>query len=55
MSSKAIFMLGMIVGSIIGGYLPVLFGASFLSMWSLFGSAVGGLLGIWIVYKIYSD
>ena len=48
-------MLGMIVGSIIGGYLPVLFGASFLSMWSLFGSAVGGLLGIWIVYKIYSD
>lgn len=51
MSSKSIVMLGMIVGSIIGGYFPVLFGASFLSLWSLFGSAIGGLLGIWITYK----
>jgi len=51
MSSKSIIMLGMVVGSIIGGYIPVLFGASFLSLWSLLGSAVGGLFGIWITYK----
>jgi len=51
MSSKSIVMLGMVVGSIIGGYIPILFGASFLSLWSLLGSAVGGLLGIWITYK----
>lgn len=44
-------MLGMIVGSIIGGYVPVFFGASFLSAWSLLGSGVGGLLGIWITYQ----
>lgn len=51
MSSKTMIMIGMVVGSIIGGYLPILFGASFLSLWSLLGSAAGGLLGIWITYK----
>ncbi len=51
MSSKSIVMLGMIIGSIIGGYIPILLGASFLSAWSILGSAAGGLLGIWITYK----
>jgi hypothetical protein len=51
MSSKSIVMLGMVVGSIIGGYVPVLFGASFFSLWSVLGSAAGGLLGIWITYR----
>jgi len=44
-------MLAMIVGSTIGGYVPILLGASFLSMWSLFGTAIGGSLGIWITLK----
>ena len=51
MSSKSVVIFGMVIGSIIGGYLPILFGASFLSMWSLFGTAFGGLLGIWITIK----
>jgi hypothetical protein len=51
MSSKSIVMIGMVVGSIIGGYIPILFGVSFLSLWSILGNAVGGLFGIWITYK----
>ena len=51
MSSKSIVMLGAVVGSSIGGYIPIFLGASFLSLWSLLGSAFGGLLGIWITYK----
>ncbi|HLD90395.1 MAG TPA: hypothetical protein VI911_05185 [Patescibacteria group bacterium] len=52
MSSKSIIMLGMVTGSIIGGYIPTIFGVTFLSMWSLFGSFIGGILGIWITYKL---
>lgn len=51
MSSKSLVMLGMVVGSTIGGYIPVFFGASFFSAWSLLGSAFGGVLGIWITYR----
>ena len=35
-----------------GGYLPVLFGSSGLSGWSLIGGFVGGILGIWVGVKI---
>jgi len=45
-------MLGMVVGSTIGGYLPMLFGASAFSLISIFTSAIGGILGIFIGYKI---
>ena len=41
----------MIIGSSIGGYLPLLWGGSVLSMSSIFLSAVGGFLGIWLGYK----
>jgi ABC-type lipoprotein release transport system permease subunit len=51
MSRKKLIMLGMIVGSIAGGYVPSLFGVDGL-MTSLLGSTAGGLLGIWITYQI---
>jgi hypothetical protein len=51
MSRKAFIILGMIVGSGIGGYLPVLFGANAISFWSLAGSTAGGFIGIYISYK----
>jgi hypothetical protein len=38
----------------IGGYLPVLFGAGGLSLWSVLGSAFGGFLGIYVAYKLSS-
>ncbi len=40
------------VGGTLGGYLPIMLGASGLSGWSLLGSFVGGLLGIFAGYKI---
>jgi hypothetical protein len=45
-------MLGLTVGSVVGNYLPLLWGGDTLSMSSLLLSAVGGLLGIWAGYKI---
>jgi hypothetical protein len=50
MSRKKLIMMGMVVGSIAGGYLPVLFGLDEL-MISLLGSVIGGIMGIWIGYK----
>jgi hypothetical protein len=52
MSSKSIIMFGMIVGSTIGGFIPNLWGDSFLSMPSVFLTAVGGICGIWLAYKL---
>ena len=50
MSRKKLIMIGMIVGSIVGGYLPALFGHDEL-MVSLLGSFIGGIIGVWIGYK----
>jgi hypothetical protein len=50
MSRKKLIMLGMVVGSIAGGYLPALFGFDGL-MVSLLGSSIGGVIGFWIGYK----
>ena len=50
MSQKKLIMLGMVVGSIAGGYLPALFGLDGL-MVSLLGSIIGGIIGVWIGYK----
>ena len=44
-------MLGMLVGSVAGGYVPALLGADSFSL-SLLGSTVGASLGIWMAYKI---
>jgi hypothetical protein len=50
MSRKKRILLGMVVGSIAGGYLPALFGFDEL-MVSLLSSFIGGILGVWIGYK----
>ena len=52
MSEKTMILLGVILGSIIGGYAPCLLGADSLSIVSLLGSAAGGILGLWIAYKL---
>lgn len=51
-SLKTAVWIGVLVGSSIGGYIPILFGASFLSLWSLLGNTVGALLGIFLAYKL---
>lgn len=54
MPTKFLVFLGMTIGSIIGGYIPVLWGAGLLSYSSVFFSGVGAILGIIIVYKLSS-
>lgn len=49
---KKTIMLGMIVGSAIGGFVPVLWGAGFMSFSSIVFTAIGGFLGIFGAYKI---
>ena len=50
MSRKKLIMLGMVAGSIVGGYLPAQLGVDGL-MASFWGSSVGGVIGFWIGYK----
>ena len=50
MSRKKLIMLGMVTGSIVGGYLPAQLGFDGM-MISLLGSSVGGVIGFWIGYK----
>ena len=42
----------MIVGTTAGGYLPMLWGDSLFSMTSVFLTAVGGFLGIYLGFKL---
>lgn len=52
MSAKALVSLGMFLGTTVGGYAPVLFGADIFSYWSLLGTLLGGILGIIIGWKL---
>jgi hypothetical protein len=45
-------MIGMIIGSTVGAYIPSLWGAGIFSMESILGSLLFGILGIWGAYKI---
>lgn len=51
MSKKFFVTLGMIIGSTIGGYVPLLFGIGMFSYTSVLTSALGAILGIWIGLK----
>lgn len=48
---KKMIMFGMIAGSLVGGYIPTLFGAGVFSMFSIITSAIGALIGIWLVFR----
>lgn len=53
MEKKTVFI-GMIIGSVIGGYVPALWGAGLFSISSIIGGAIGGILGIWLTFKFLS-
>ncbi len=53
MPAKAGITLAALIGSGVGSYIPILFGASYLSYSSVFVGGLGGLLGIYIAYKMY--
>ncbi len=49
---KSLIWVGAFVGGAIGGYIPVLFGASYLSISSIIFSTMGGVIGIWAGYEL---
>lgn len=51
MSNKLVWF-GVLVGSSLGGYAPVLFGESAFSLWGVLGSTIGGVAGIWAGIKL---
>jgi hypothetical protein len=49
--SKLIWI-GLFVGSGVGGYLPALWGADLISISAVIGSAIGGIVGIWLGFRM---
>ncbi len=49
---RSVIGLSIIVGSTIGGYLPVLWGASSFSITSLLFGALGGIAGVWVGVRL---
>ena len=52
MNVKPFMTVGMILGSVAGSYLPLLWGASLFSLSSILLGAVSGIFGIWAGYKL---
>jgi hypothetical protein len=50
--TKTLIITGMIFGSLIGGYVPLIWGESAFSMSSIIFSGIGALVGVWVGYKI---
>ena len=44
--------IAMTIGSVVGGYIPMLWGADMFSMWSILGSGIGAIAAIFVMYKI---
>ena len=51
MTKKTLIWIGLTVGSLAGGYLPVLWGGELISLSSVVLSALGGFAGIWFGYR----
>jgi hypothetical protein len=52
--SKSAVWIGAGIGSTIGGFIPTLWHADLLSPWVILFSTIGGIAGIWGVYKLYN-
>lgn len=49
---KRVIILVASLGGVLGAYISVLLGAPSLSGWSVLGSFVGGLIGVWVGAKL---
>lgn len=52
MDSKKTIYFMMFIGGIVGGYIPLLWGAGYFSFSSIIFNALGAFLGIWIGFKL---
>ena len=53
--TKKLILLFLFIGSLVGGYVPLLWGGSAFSGSAVLFSTLGGFLGIYIGYKIGSQ
>lgn len=44
----------MVIGGAIGGYVPLLWGASYFSFSSIIFNAIGASVGVWVGFKMTS-
>lgn len=49
---KTLIYASVFIFSTIGGFIPSLWHAGFLSLWGIFGGIVGTAVGIWVALKI---
>ncbi|MBX4192027.1 hypothetical protein KW798_00890 [Candidatus Parcubacteria bacterium] len=42
-----------LIGSTVGGLIPLIWGAGFFSFSSMLFSAVGAIVGIWVAYQVH--
>ncbi|MEK7641765.1 MAG: hypothetical protein AAB365_02105 [Patescibacteria group bacterium] len=54
MNPRHLIWIGVVVGSAIGGWVPALWGAGAFSLSGIVGSMIGGVLGIYIGFKLAS-
>ena len=52
MDTKKLIWIGLAIGSTVGSYLPILWGAGMFSFSSIILGAVGGMVGIWGGWKL---
>lgn len=52
MNSKSMVWIGMAIGSGVGSYVPMLWGADMFSFSSVILGAVGAILGIYLGFKL---
>ncbi len=52
MNSKHLIWLCAIVLGYLGGFVPTLFGAGSISMAAVVGNMIGGLLGVYVGFKL---
>jgi hypothetical protein len=52
MNSKKLIWVGFFLGSTIGSYVPAIWGAGVFSFSSIIFGAVGGILGIWVGFRL---
>lgn len=52
MTSKTAIWAGMLVGSTLGGFLPALWDGDMFSVSGIFLTAIGGIAGIYIGFKL---
>ena len=49
--SKSAYYVGAGVGGTLGGFAPMLWGGSSFGLMAIVTSTIGGVLGIWLVYR----